>query len=46
MRSVIACITASAFLVTGLAPPARAHNAEVHQSMTDFAYEVLRAGAL
>lgn len=46
MRSLIASVTASAFFVVTAAPPARAHNAQVHQAMTDFAYEVLRAGAL
>ena len=29
-----------------LAPPAQAHNEPIHQAMTDYAYEVLLAGAL
>jgi hypothetical protein len=29
-----------------LAPPAHAHNEPIHQAMTDYAYEVLLAGAL
>src|SRR4026209_2071295 len=28
------------------APPAQAHNEPIHQAMTDYAYEVLLAGAL